>query len=72
MTGPDTDTLASLADVGMQVIASGGIASEEDIFGIIGLGRPNITGAIIGKALYEGAISLPSIIKLTAGRAGVR
>jgi phosphoribosylformimino-5-aminoimidazole carboxamide ribotide isomerase len=66
MTGPDMDTLASLAEVGLQVIASGGIANEEDVRGLLALGRPNISGAIIGKALYEGAISLASVIKLTA------
>jgi phosphoribosylformimino-5-aminoimidazole carboxamide ribotide isomerase len=70
MSGPDLETLGSLADIGLMVIASGGISSEDDVRGILALGRPNISGAIIGKALYEGAMSLASVIRLTDGTAG--
>jgi phosphoribosylformimino-5-aminoimidazole carboxamide ribotide isomerase len=65
LSGPDIGTLSLLADTGLRVIASGGISSEEDVRRLLALGKRNLTGAIIGKALYEGTISLPSVIKLT-------
>ncbi|MCL1803107.1 MAG: 1-(5-phosphoribosyl)-5-[(5-phosphoribosylamino)methylideneamino]imidazole-4-carboxamide isomerase [Eubacteriaceae bacterium] len=42
-----------------QIIASGGISSISDLFE---LAQAGISGAIIGKALYEGRISLSSAI----------
>ena len=65
MTGPDLRTLAELAGTGLDVIASGGVASADDVRAIIGLKRSNITGVIIGRALYEGAVELPHLISLT-------
>ncbi|WP_457563583.1 1-(5-phosphoribosyl)-5-[(5-phosphoribosylamino)methylideneamino]imidazole-4-carboxamide isomerase [Caminibacter pacificus] len=43
------------------VIASGGVASEEDI---IKVKQNDIYGVIIGKAFYEGKIDLAQILKL--------
>jgi phosphoribosylformimino-5-aminoimidazole carboxamide ribotide isomerase len=70
MSGPDIGTLSLLADIGLRVLASGGISSEADVRKLIALARPNLTGAIIGKALYEGAISLESVVRLADGLSG--
>ncbi len=45
----------------MQIIASGGVSSLEDI---IALGQMDLYGAIIGKAYYTGAIDLKEAIEV--------
>lgn len=64
MSGPDVKTLSVLSDIGLKVIASGGISSEEDVRALLRMQKKNLTGVIIGKALYERAVSLPSLITL--------
>jgi phosphoribosylformimino-5-aminoimidazole carboxamide ribotide isomerase len=45
-----------LADVtGLDVIASGGVASQEDIEAVKAAG---LSGVIVGRALYEGQVVL--------------
>ena len=46
-------------NVGLQVVASGGVSSIEDVMRLREL---NVYGAIIGKAYYTGAISLKEAI----------
>lgn len=46
------------ASVECQVIASGGITTENDVINLLNLGRSNLAGAIVGKALYEGKVDL--------------
>ena len=46
---------------GVQIIASGGVSSIEDVKKLAALG---IYGAIIGKAYYTGAISLKEAIEV--------
>jgi len=56
--GPDLELLANLVGLGRgMVIASGGVSSIEDIRAVRALG---CTGAILGRALYEGRIDLDS------------
>ena len=43
------------------VIASGGVASAADVKELNGLRRKNLTGAIVGKALYEGRATLAEL-----------
>jgi phosphoribosylformimino-5-aminoimidazole carboxamide ribotide isomerase len=51
-------------DVGVQqLIASGGIASMEDLRKLKVLEPRGVIGAIVGKALYEGAIQLKEAIR---------
>jgi 1-(5-phosphoribosyl)-5-[(5-phosphoribosylamino)methylideneamino] imidazole-4-carboxamide isomerase/N-(5'phosphoribosyl)anthranilate isomerase len=61
LTGPN---LALLRDVcaatDAAVIASGGVSSLDDLRAIAGLGT--IEGAIVGKALYAGAFTLPEAL----------
>ena len=47
------------------VVASGGISSAEDIRRLHALGRPNLVGAIVGKALYEGRVTLEELAAAT-------
>jgi phosphoribosylformimino-5-aminoimidazole carboxamide ribotide isomerase len=57
MTGPDVPLFARAARAfGRAVIAAGGIASEEDLKALEA--EPSIRGAVVGKAFYEGTVSL--------------
>lgn len=56
LEGPSTELYRSiLAETGINLIASGGISSMDDIYKLIEAG---CEGAIIGKAIYEGRIKL--------------
>jgi phosphoribosylformimino-5-aminoimidazole carboxamide ribotide isomerase len=68
MSGPDIEKLNALTDIGLRVIASGGVASEMDVRTLMNLRKENLIGVIIGKALYEQTVSLPSLIALAGGR----
>jgi phosphoribosylformimino-5-aminoimidazole carboxamide ribotide isomerase len=58
MLGVNVEAVGEVADaVAVPVIASGGVSSADDIRALRARpGRP-IAGAIIGRALYEGALS---------------
>ena len=61
LQGPNIDLLKELLKaVEVSVIVSGGITTLDDIKALLEL---PVEGAIIGKALYTGAISLPEAIK---------
>lgn len=47
------------------VIASGGVSTVEDIARLRELDRDNLTGAIVGKALYEKTVTLADMISAT-------
>ena len=49
--------------VSMDVIASGGVSSLQDIQALLDLKQKNIKGVIIGKALYENKINLKDAVK---------
>jgi len=56
MKGPNLEALKSLLDaVSCDIIASGGITSEEDVKNLSAIG---IQEGIVGKAIYEGKIRL--------------
>ena len=60
LTGPDYDYTARLVnETGLDIIASGGIGSEEDIDMIAAKG---VEGVITGKAIYEGKIDLKRVL----------
>ena len=48
--------------VGLPVIASGGITRIDDLLALQSLGRAQLAGAIVGKALYEGRFRLDEAI----------
>ena len=59
LSGPNTEALREiLATVSIPVIASGGIASVDDVRTLAGLGSANLEGVIVGKALYAGRITV--------------
>ena len=63
LTGPNVPAMREMiAETGMRVIASGGVSSLEDLRQ---LKKAGCAGAILGKALYEGAFSLSEAIRLT-------
>lgn len=53
--------------VSCSVIASGGVSSVEDVQALRALGRSNLAGAIVGKALYEGRVTLPQLREAACG-----
>ena len=64
LEGPNLSTTQELAQItNLNVIASGGISSLQDISSVKDIG---CEGAILGKALYTGAISLSDAIKTGA------
>ena len=67
LTGFNVDVFGAMADaVDIPVIAAGGLASVEDIHKLRARkGRP-IAGAVLGRALYTGAINAPEAIKAAA------
>jgi len=65
LTGPNFEGLNEILDaVNIPVIASGGIASIEDIKKLCALESKGLIGAITGKAIYDGTLDLQSAIKL--------
>jgi 1-(5-phosphoribosyl)-5-[(5-phosphoribosylamino)methylideneamino] imidazole-4-carboxamide isomerase/N-(5'phosphoribosyl)anthranilate isomerase len=65
LTGPNLDLLREVcAATSKPVVASGGISSLADIESLSALHGLGIEGAIIGKALYCGAFTLPQALAL--------
>lgn len=63
MQGPDVaGTRRLAAETGLQVIASGGVASLNDVKALKAHAHTGIAGVIIGQALYTGAIDLADAI----------
>jgi phosphoribosylformimino-5-aminoimidazole carboxamide ribotide isomerase len=63
--GPDLDLLRSLVSLDRgRIIASGGISSVEDVLAVQAAG---CAGAIVGRALYEGRVAVPSILDAIDG-----
>lgn len=63
LSGPNFDATQDMADASpIPVIASGGISSLDDLKRLALL--RNVTGAIVGKALYTGAIELHEALRL--------
>jgi len=67
LQGVNVEATATLAkETGMQVIASGGVGSLDDIKRLKATGI--IAGAIIGMALYEGRFGLTDALMLAEGK----
>jgi 1-(5-phosphoribosyl)-5-[(5-phosphoribosylamino)methylideneamino] imidazole-4-carboxamide isomerase/N-(5'phosphoribosyl)anthranilate isomerase len=61
LTGPNLQLLRDVcARTDAAVVASGGVSSLADLRAIAGLG--SVEGAIVGKALYAGAFTLPEAL----------
>ncbi len=62
MAGPNFDEIAVMGRTGLSIIASGGVASLDDIRRLMSI--PGVTGAVLGKALYTGAVDLKEALAL--------
>jgi len=60
-------TVALARATGLRVIASGGVATLDDVCRLREREVVGIEGVIIGQALYSGAISLPEAIRAARG-----
>ena len=61
LSGPSFDRLAALQKaVDCQIVASGGVSSNEDLSRLDGM---DLYGAIIGKAYYAGTVDLAQAVK---------
>jgi phosphoribosylformimino-5-aminoimidazole carboxamide ribotide isomerase len=59
LSGPNLEASAEVADaVSIPVIVSGGVASEDDVARASEYLERGISGAIVGRALYTGAVDL--------------
>ncbi|URD52271.1 1-(5-phosphoribosyl)-5-[(5-phosphoribosylamino)methylideneamino]imidazole-4-carboxamide isomerase [Chroococcidiopsis sp. CCNUC1] len=64
LAGPNLDALRELAtSLSIPVIASGGVSSVTDLLSLLALEPLGVTGAIVGRALYTGDISLKQAIQ---------
>jgi phosphoribosylformimino-5-aminoimidazole carboxamide ribotide isomerase len=64
LQGPNQVALRELAEaIPVPVIASGGISSITDLLGLLALEAVGVTGAIVGRALYTGDISLKEAVR---------
>jgi phosphoribosylformimino-5-aminoimidazole carboxamide ribotide isomerase len=71
MQGIDDQTISDmqeLAGLGFSVIASGGVTTLDDVRKLVAASRetPNLNGIIIGRALYEGTMTVTDAIAVAA------
>jgi 1-(5-phosphoribosyl)-5-[(5-phosphoribosylamino)methylideneamino] imidazole-4-carboxamide isomerase/N-(5'phosphoribosyl)anthranilate isomerase len=70
LTGPNLELLREVcARTDRPVVASGGVSSLDDLRAIASLTELGVEGAIVGKALYAGAFTLPEALAAVAGEA---
>ncbi len=70
LAGPNLTAMAHMQDhVNVPVVASGGVTTAEDVRQLASAG---LAGAIIGRALYEGTITLPDALSAADGFGPVR
>lgn len=63
LCGPNLKSVAELCDLlpDCNVIASGGVSAAKDITDLNALGKENLEGVIVGKALYDGRVSFADL-----------
>lgn len=63
LCGPNLVQTVAVCDAvpEMAVTASGGVSSAADVRALAALGRANLRAAIVGKALYDGAVTLKEL-----------
>ena len=68
LTGVNVDATVKIArELKIPVIASGGIASIDDILHLVPYEKEGIIGAIAGRALYEGKLDFKAAMKAAKG-----
>ncbi len=63
LAGPDLDGAQAIAGLGLDVVASGGVGSLDDLRRARAAG---LAGAIVGRALYDGRFSLTEALACVA------
>lgn len=64
LQGPNLEALRELAAaISIPIIASGGVSSVTDLLSLLALEPLGVSGAIVGRALYTGDISLKQAIQ---------
>ncbi|CCH64534.1 Phosphoribosylformimino-5-aminoimidazole carboxamide ribotide isomerase [Richelia intracellularis HM01] len=64
LSGPNLGALREISEaIDIPVIASGGISSITDLLSLLTLEHQGVIGAIIGRALYNGNISLTKALR---------
>ena len=71
MQGVDEATIQDmlrLADLGLPVIASGGVTTLADVERLVAVSRrqPKLIGAIVGRAIYEGTIQVADAVRIAS------
>lgn len=66
MEGPNTDVYSELLTEfpDLQLVASGGVSSKEDLVNLYERTKGKLFGAITGKAIYEGKLDLNESIRI--------
>jgi phosphoribosylformimino-5-aminoimidazole carboxamide ribotide isomerase len=65
LTGPNLEDTVKLAEcTGKEVIASGGVSTLKDLQELAHLRDRGVTGAIVGKALYQSVFNLEEAIQM--------
>ena len=69
LQGVNVEATAELAKAsGVKVIASGGVASIEDVKKVMAREEDGIEGVIIGKAIYAGKVNLKEALAVAKGK----
>ncbi|MEM7760514.1 MAG: 1-(5-phosphoribosyl)-5-[(5-phosphoribosylamino)methylideneamino]imidazole-4-carboxamide isomerase [Cyanobacteria bacterium P01_A01_bin.40] len=64
LSGPNMPALRELAEsIDIPVIASGGVSSLTDLLSLLSLESVGVTGAIVGRAIYTGDVSLKEAVR---------
>ncbi len=61
-------TQAMCETVACNVVASGGVSTVDDVRALAAIANPRLSGAIVGKALYEGAVTLVALLEASGER----
>lgn len=67
LTGPNLAAQAEMAGaVSAAIIASGGVSRREDVVALVEIEkrRPNLSGVIVGKAIYEKRVDLADLLTI--------
>jgi len=64
LSGPNLKAVSALCEhvPSCKIIASGGVSCADDIRALCSLGKKNLEGAIVGKALYDGRVSMAELL----------
>ena len=65
--GPDFPRIRRLLATGIGVLASGGIATADDVRQLAAMAPQGLAGAVLGRALYDGGLTLEAALEAARG-----